>query len=177
MKWLVFFLCCLIAGCCESPVTDNCQPPPLDCSLAGSTVELEKQDVQIIRTGETITLVIPTDPLFYGNSESFRDESIFILEPLICYLENVLSEGNATLMTVNAYTDDETPDAELLTQLRAEQMVAELTARGIDRYVRVIYARGYGAYHPVGDNSIPSHQAWNRRIEIKFRRVVLPPLV
>lgn len=168
---LIIFL--VLAGCCNFNGLDHCQPAPATYTLAQALAALQQQGVQVIQTGETFVVVVPSDQLFNENSANFRDDSILILEPLAYFLRAY----ETTLITVNGYTDDANSARwnQILSEQQARRMVADLSERGLD--ARMIIARGFGAARPVADNTIPSHTWWNRRIEIKFRAVVLPPLV
>jgi outer membrane protein OmpA-like peptidoglycan-associated protein len=78
----------------------------------------------------------------------------------------ILKAYPAVHLTIGGYTDN-TGDAshnQKLSQGRADSVVAQLESMGIasDRLV----AKGYGAEHPVGDNSTPDGRALNRRISM-----------
>ena len=78
----------------------------------------------------------------------------------------ILKAYPAVRLTIGGYTDN-TGDAshnQKLSQGRADSVVAQLESMGIasDRLV----AKGYGAEHPVGDNSTPDGRALNRRISM-----------
>lgn len=134
---------------------------------------LQKQGVRIIRTGETYKVIIPSDKLFYPHSANFTPEAHEILGPLTPYLRYY----ETTFMRISAYSDDggSLSRSLALTKRQAQRLLHFLTFRGMD--ARIMLASGFGPYRPIADNSILSHRELNRRIEIKFRKVIVPPLV
>jgi len=71
---------------------------------------------------------------------------------------------------INAYTDDQSgTTANLkLSQDRANSVMAQLVARGVDSLR--LDAIGYGEDHPVADNSTEEGRAGNRRITLRMIR-------
>lgn len=161
-----------LAGCCGTPWADEriCQGPRyqnIDFYAA-----LQQQGVDIIQTGETIKVVIPSDNLFYPDSANFNPEAPAILRPLV----ELLRGYEVVFMRVSGYTSNLGSSARnhALSEQQAQRIVAELTKANID--TRIIYASGFGEQRPIANNETPEGRARNRRIEIKFRYVVIPPL-
>lgn len=153
----------LLSSCAQCPTS----PPPPSCFEL-----LKKQNVQVIRTGETYTIVIPSDAIFYPDSANFKPDSNLILDPLVCFL----GDYETTIMRVAGYLDNQGSHVRnlALSKKQAERVVEYLTAQEPD--VRVMYAEGYDSYHPVSGNETEKGRAENRRIEIRFRKIVIPPL-
>lgn len=169
MRQRILWICLLIGllwGCtpAQSP------PPPTREQII---TYLEKQHVQWIETGETVTVVIPTTQLFYPDSANLNPQADKILQPLT----NLLQHCESTMTRVAAFTDDQGSSIRnrALSSAQAERLVAYFTKQHID--ARLLYAVGGGSAYPIADNHLPTHAPWNNRIEIKFRYVVLPPLV
>jgi outer membrane protein OmpA-like peptidoglycan-associated protein len=152
-----------LSGCAQCPSS----PPPVSC-----VTKLMQQGVQVIRTGETYTIVIPTDSIFYPDSANFKPGSDLILNPLVCFL----GDYETTIMRVAGYLDNQGSHVRnmALSKKQAESVVEYLTEQELD--VRVMYAQGFDSYHPVADNETEKGRAENRRIEIRFRKVVIPPI-
>jgi intracellular multiplication protein IcmN len=173
---LAVFPLILLEGCCctqlGAPATWR-HKPIVVCTLKDYIKRLKKQGVQVIKTGETFTISIPSDCIFYPDSANFNQNAILVLEPLV----NFLRYYETTMMKITGYTDNQGSliRNRVLSEKQAQALMDFLSKNKID--ARLIYAVGYGPYHPIADNTIPSHSVQNRRIEIKFRKVVIPPLV
>lgn len=104
---------------------------------------------------------------FDTNSATLRPESQEQLQNIAA----ILRAYPQVRVKIGGYTDSTgNPDANLkLSQARASSVVAELTALGIsgDR----LQAEGYGADHPVADNSTEEGRTKNRRISIRVTSV------
>lgn len=176
-KWLgITFVCFWLVACCDSSLPGAiCPGMGLQriYTQADFVNMLTQQGVKIILTGETYRIIIPADTIFYPDSANFSPNAINVLHPLVAFLLHY----ETTMMKVSGFTDSEgsLERNRALSEKQAQRMIEYLTRQGLD--ARIIYAAGYGPNYPIGDNSIPSHQQWNRRVEIKFRRVVLAPLV
>lgn len=157
-----------IAGCCngsgDSPCNYRPPPPPNPVAL------LKLRGVLIIRTGETYNLVLPSDRLFYQDSANFSPQGRGILVPLIQYLRNF----ETTTIKVAGYTDNGSAPlrSKALSEKQAQRVAAYLTRKKID--ARIIYGIGYGENFPVADNSTAKGRAQNRRVEVRFRKVIIP---
>jgi outer membrane protein OmpA-like peptidoglycan-associated protein len=129
--------------------------------------ELEKQNIQFIEYGDTMTLVVPTDHYYEFNSPRLNE---------ICYagLNNIvrlLKFYPCSRIYVAGFTDNIGPTVHKnkLSQAQAETMIGFLWANGIPaKYLR---AEGYGEKNPLGDNRWIHGSAFNRRIEIKWLNV------
>ncbi len=161
-----------LASCCGSPWEDVKICHPSRYQNIDFYVALQKEGVDIIQTGETIKIVIPSDNLFYPDSANFSPESPAIIRPLI----ELLRGYEVVFMRVSGYTSNggSSVRSHVLSEQQAQRVAAELTKAKID--TRIIYAAGFGEERPIADNENPQGRAKNRRIEIKFRYVVIPPL-
>lgn len=161
----------LIAGCCNATGNNPCNyrpvPPPNPVTL------LQSRGVQIIKTGETYNLVLPSDRLFYQDSANFSPQAKGILVPLVQYL----SRFETTTIKVAGYTDSNFSPArsKALTERQTQRVVAYLTAKKVD--ARIIYGVGYGESFPVANNVTAKGRALNRRIEVRFRKVVISRII
>jgi outer membrane protein OmpA-like peptidoglycan-associated protein len=160
--------CCQFSGTCPDRPPWGLPPRPRDL-----LAELHERGVQIIRSGETFMIVIPSDQLFYPDSANFRPESVDILVPLVIYIRKY----ETVIVKVAGYTDNCGPElrSKRLSEKQAQNVASYFTDAKID--ARIIYSVGYGPYHPIATNDTKAGNAQNRRIEIRFRKVVLPPLI
>ena len=126
--------------------------------------QLEAEDIQFVRYGDTNTLVIPTDKFFYFNSPRINDLAFNGLNNLV----ELLRFYPCTPIYVAAFTDDVGSKhyKNKLSQAQAEAMVTFLWAKGI-KSTR-LHPEGYGAKFPIGNNEIIRGSAFNRRLEIQW---------
>lgn len=195
LLWILL-LALFLGGCCNP----NNQQTLIrkDYTCQDYYKMLQKKGVQIINVGETYQIVIPSDDIFNPNSANFSPEAMEIMGPLAGYLRctapcfdpsaNKASTNNfppsntsscfeTTYMKITGHTDNSgsLSRSMALSERQAQRVEKFLSESGLD--ARIMLAIGRGPYVPIADNSIPSHRAQNRRIDIRFRKVVVPPLV
>ena len=126
--------------------------------------ELQKEDIQFVQYGDTMTLIIPTDHYFVFNSAIINE---------LCYpgLNNVirlLRFYPCHRVYVAGFTDDVGSRArkQRRSQHQAEAITTFLWANGIPAHQ--LYAQGYGDQHTLGDNHFIRGSAYNRRVEIQW---------
>ena len=165
-----------------TPVPPACFPNPLCtvqickepiiCTLSERNrriAYLIEHGVKIMHVGETITVVLPSDKLFYPGSANinpcFKEILRVASEYVFCY--------EKMTVRIAAYTDCRcSPFCDrVLTLAQAQAVARELWCNGID--ARLLYAVGYGPSFPIASNSSCLGQAQNRRVEICFRYI--PP--
>lgn len=168
---MAIFIATMIAGCCnmqgDSPCTFRRPMPTID-----PVVELKRNGVQIIQTGEAFNIVLPSDKLFYQDSANFLPKADKILHPLALFLHDF----ETTAIKVMGFTDNTGNPLrnKVLSEKQAQQVVDYLTEDELD--ARIIYGVGYGQNLPIADNSNPKGRAQNRRVEVRFREVIVPPV-
>ncbi len=146
---------------CKEPI--SCAIPERNRRIA----YLIQHGVKIIHVGETITVVLPSDKLFYADSANlnpcFKEVLRVASEFIFCY--------EKMTVRVAAYTDCRCSPFRngILTLVQAQAVARELWCNGID--ARLLYAVGYGPSFPIASNSSPLGQDQNRRVEICFRYI------
>ncbi len=125
---------------------------------------IQRQDMQYIAYGDTMTLVVPTDGYYQFNSPKFNDISYAGLNNII----KLLKYYPESPVYVAAFTDNEGSrhHKNMLSQAQAETMLTFLWAHDIP--AQLLHAEGYGDKHDVGDNNWIRGSAYNRRIEIQW---------
>lgn len=129
--------------------------------------ELAKQDIQYIKYGDTMTLLIPTDHYFVSGTADINE---------ICYsgLENVvrlLLLYPKSHIYVAAFGDNigTAHHQKRITQAQAQAMLTFLWASHIP--AQYLHAKSYGDRFPIGDNDLIRGSAFNRRIEIQWMNI------
>jgi OOP family OmpA-OmpF porin len=89
--------------------------------------------------------------------------------PALDEIAQILQANPAVSVFVDGHTDNAGDEQEnlQLSELRANVVVAELTARGVAR--DRLTPRGFGGSRPVADNGTEEGRAANRRIECTYR--------
>lgn len=133
--------------------------------------DIQKQDMQYIQYGDTMTLIIPTDHYYQFDSPKFND---------ICYagLKNIirlLRFYPKSHIYIAAFTDDvgDIKHKQMLTRARANTMLTFLWAHNIK--ASMLTAKGFADKFPVGDNHLIRGSAFNRRIELQWTNVEKTP--
>jgi len=169
LRMLSLTVIAMISTSCFKPPFNDFKKPPTDLRLYKTTKkhvikELERQDIQYVEYGDTMTLVIPTDHYFLNNSAEIND---------ICYagLNNVvklLKMYPKSRIYVAAFSDNTAvaKKRQHLTKARADAMLTFLWANSIP--AKHLHSKGYGALFPIGDNKLIHGSAFNRRIEIQW---------
>lgn len=122
---------------------------------------LNEQGIDVIKVGETRTIVIASDPLFTAKSANFNSQYANNLR----IVAQLINSYDVTSVAVTAYTDQAGDAARALTEKQAQKVLVYLQKHGVD--TRLIYAKGYGNLYPVSIDGQNTH--FNRRIEIKFQ--------
>jgi outer membrane protein OmpA-like peptidoglycan-associated protein len=137
----------------------------------GVVSDLQKQDIQFIEYGDTLTLIVPTDHYYQFNSPRLNELCFAGLNNIIKLLEFY----PCTRIYVAGFTDDVGTNyhKRMLTQARAETMVSFIWAHGIP--AQLLKAEGYGDKNSVGDNQLIRGSAYNRRIEIQWTNLPEKP--
>lgn len=193
--WIVFcisFLSLCLLSCSRSPC-NPCNPciigtpvPPACPNPTVCTVQICKEPivctipernrriayliqhgVKILHVGETITVVLPSDCVFYPDSANinpcFQELLRIAAEYIFCYEKESVR--------IAAYTDCQCSSFrnQVLTQAQAQVVAKALWCAGID--ARLLYAVGYGSNFPIASNATQVGRAQNRRVEICFRYI------
>ncbi len=127
--------------------------------------EIQLQDMQYTKYGDTNTLLIPTDRYFQFDSPLIND----ICYPGLNNIVRLLRYYPRSPIYVAAFTDDvgSRHHKRMLSQARAESMLTFLWANDI--HAQRLHAEGYADQHTIGDNRWIHGSAYNRRIEIQWR--------
>lgn len=126
--------------------------------------DLKASQIQYIKYGDTITLILPTDIYFLFNSARLNQ----VCYPGLACLVKVVKSFPKCPIYVAGFTDNvgSRTHKKKLTQARAEAMVTFLWGHGIAS--RRLHPEGYGDEYSVSNNKLIHGSAQNRRIEIQI---------
>lgn len=180
---------CLLSSCFHPPFNDFIGPSGRK-STAGATGgpagilkgskpslirQLQKQNIQYVEYGDTMTLIVPTDKYYMFNSPRLNE----ICYPGLNNIVRLLRLYPQSPIYVAGFTDNvgSARHKKLLSQSQAETMLTFLWANNIS--ARRLKAEGYADKNAISDNRIMHGSAQNRRIEIQwFTGVrVKPPMM
>ncbi len=122
----------------------------------------ESHDIQFVRTGDIMTIIVPTGKYFNSKTHEPAQKYYFVLGELAQWLENMPK----TKVKVAGFTDSQVPDddARRISQTEAESFAKFLWDHGVDG--RIVYGVGYGAQYPIATNRTTSGRKRNNRVEV-----------
>lgn len=126
--------------------------------------QLNKQDIQYVQYGDTMTLIVPTDKYFLFSSPRLNE----LCYPGLTNIIRLLKLYPQSPVYVAGFTDNvgSKRHKKLLSQAQAETMLTYLWANGI--LAMRLKAEGYGDKNDISDNALIHGSAQNRRIEIQW---------
>ena len=133
----------------------------------GIVSELQKQDIQFVEYGDTLTLVVPTDHYFQFNSSRLNELCFAGLNNIV----KLLKFYPCSRIYVAAFTDNvgSKHHKRMLSQAQAETMIGFLWAHNIP--AKLLKAEGFADKNTIGDNQWIHGSAYNRRLEIQWTNV------
>lgn len=128
---------------------------------------LEKEDIQYIEYGDTITVIVPTDHYFLFNSAQLNE----ICYPGLNNLIKLLQFYPCSRIYIAGFTDNvgKSYHKRMLSQAQAETMLTFIWAHNIK--AELLNAQGYGDRLAIGNNRLIHGSAYNRRLEIQWSSV------
>lgn len=135
--------------------------------------QLLNSGIQVIRIGDQIGLLIPSDQVFLGKTANLNPRFLPTLQKVALFLRGF----KKSTVKIAAYTDnqDEWQYSLALSNLQAKVIESKLASLGIG--ARILYSIGYGAEHPISDNISKEGRYQNRRVEITFSKLERDVLV
>lgn len=129
--------------------------------------------VQVIRVGDDVKIILPSDRFFYPQSSNLNPNYF----PLLSEVAELLDSFDKISVRIAAYSGDEGDWRRnlSLTRLQAHTMLNYFVNAGID--ARLVYAVGCGNAMPIATEESAVGQSMNRRVEITLRKLEFEPLV
>lgn len=129
--------------------------------------------VQVVRVGDEVKIILPTDLFFNRDSANLKVTKRPILNDVIVLMQAFQKIS----VSVFGYTDNQGDwQRNQALSLAQAQTIENILARAnID--TRIMYVKGMGEQDPIADNTTAKGQAQNRRVEISFRKIEQDVLV
>jgi len=128
---------------------------------------LSRSGVRVVRAGNDIRLILPSDITFANDSANIDPHFYRTLNTVAV----VMRDYRNTTITVAGYTSDTGSDMhnQLLSEDRAKFVAEYLVAQHVSP--SRIHAVGYGKRHAVASNATAEGRAQNRRVEITLQAI------
>lgn len=132
--------------------------------------KLASSGVQLIREGQNLRLIMPSNITFASDSSKITARFYSILNSVA----TVLNEHPETLVEVTGHTDatGHPEYNQRLSEDRARSVARYLAAKGVDP--SRLLDRGMGQSKPIAPNDTPAGRAQNRRVEIRIHPRSMP---
>jgi outer membrane protein OmpA-like peptidoglycan-associated protein len=132
---------------------------------------LERQGVQVIRLGQTQTLIFPSDRLFENDTAEIQQNA----KPVLNVVADFIQSYSTVSVEVAAYTNKAPHEiktkfgtiSDELTTRQADIILHYLSSHHVG--ARFMYAAGQGGRHAIAWDGSAAGRHLNRRVEISFR--------
>lgn len=140
----------------------------MDRQIVDLRRELRGTDVEVVRRGDRIVLVLPSDITFAFDKSEIQPR----FRPVLNSIARTLNAYPSTYVDVTGHADAIGTDAynQRLSERRADAVSAYLRQRGA--VSARLHAEGRGEQDPVASNATIPGRAANRRVEIDLTPVV-----
>ncbi len=134
----------------------------MDVQEARLRKQLEGTGVRVVRDGNNITLVMPSNITFDTNRAEVKADFYRVLDSVAL----VLKEYRKTMIEIVGHTDSTGSETynQRLSEQRAESVARYLKSQGINP--QRIATFGMGERQPIASNATPQGRAANRRVEL-----------
>lgn len=136
----------------------------MDKQEAALRNRLEGSGVRVVREGDNIRLVMPSNITFGVDQDQVRSDFYDTLNSVTL----VLKEYKKTNIQIGGHTDSTGSDEynQALSERRADSVARYLIAQGVAS--SRVWATGYGERYPVASNETDQGRQSNRRVELEL---------
>ena len=163
---LVALLSFTLTACHKPP------PPPALYALTpyqkNLVSGLRHSGVRVIKQGEVLQIIIPTDRFFRSQTTRLRRNRVNAVNRIAALVKSYTASYRRPRVRVSGYTDTvfARRSRHELSRQYAKVIAAYLWNNGVpQKWVRV---RGHGALHPIAPNTTVRGAAYNRRVMIQI---------
>lgn len=134
----------------------------MDVQEAKLREELQGSGVSVMREGDSIRLIMPSNITFPSDGYRLRED----FYPVLRSVGLILAKYNDTTLRVTGHTDSTGSDKynQELSEKRAQTVANNLETHQVAGHR--LYVEGAGETQPIADNNTPSGRATNRRVEL-----------
>ncbi|KXF83166.1 OmpA family protein [Enterovibrio coralii] len=136
----------------------------MDQQEAAFRDELAGSGIDVVREGDNIRLIMPSNITFATNQSSISPS----FDTTLNAVARVMTKYDKTQLSIEGFTDS-SGDASYnmtLSDKRAESVKNYLQMQGIN--AQRLYATGFGETQPIASNATAAGRAKNRRVEIQI---------
>jgi intracellular multiplication protein IcmN len=143
--------------------------PPRDSEKLRMELRLDKEQVQVIQTGQWILISIPSLFVFAEHTATISLSSYGMLNDVICFIKMF----RKVEIDINVYESccDKHQRMLALTRLRASRIADYFVSQGIDS--RIVLTRGMANDKPIMKTDRSEYHLANSRIEILFKEEII----
>lgn len=126
--------------------------------------QLHAADVQLVKHGNDLELILPSNVNFAANSAAVKTK----YQEMLVAVADILNQHPGHYLTINGYTDNHgNPEAnQFLSEERAYNVASFLEDHGV--MPSRLHVTGRGDRHPLANNMTKRGRAENRRVEMKL---------
>ncbi|MDD1779749.1 OmpA family protein [Enterovibrio sp. ZSDZ35] len=136
----------------------------MDRQEAAFREELAGSGIDVVREGDNIRLIMPSNITFATNQSSISPS----FDTTLNAVARVMNKYDKTHLSIEGFTDSsgEASYNMMLSEKRAESVKNYLQMQGIN--AQRLYATGFGETQPIASNTTANGRAKNRRVEIQI---------
>lgn len=167
---LMTLISALVLTACHKPPppAQPMVPHPLTPYQRGLVSQIRASGAQVIKQGEVLQIVMPTDRFFRRGTTRLKGNKIYAVKRVATLVKSYIAPYRSPRVYVTGYTDMvfARKTRKQISTRYAHEVAAYLWNRGVSqRYVRV---SGAGGSSPIASNRTPKGSAYNRRVVIRI---------
>jgi len=165
---LLILVSVIILTACHKPPPAATGPHPLTPYQQSLVSEIRASGAQVIKQGERLQIVMPTDRFFRLQTVHLRRHKMPTMDRIATLVRSYASFYRKPRILVAGYTDTvfDRQTRKVLSLQYARIVASYLWGRGVPH--RLARVRGYAARQPIASNKTVKGSAYNRRVVIRI---------